>query len=109
MVSFISASTIVSSNTHSLIIISGNCGNISFSDLVNNFILPDIIADKITQAVNKIRFMIVDTFEAGLQGRKVTWMSLNNAIFILTDIMQYYVLLNKKSAAIVFYYVSFPS
>lgn len=53
--------------------------------------------------------MIVDTFEAGLQGRKVTWMSLNNAIFILTDIMQYYVLLNKKSAAIVFYYVSFPS
>ena len=50
-----------SPQSNTLIIISGDCWNSSFPDRVNDFIGPDIITYQITQTINGIRLLLINT------------------------------------------------
>ena len=69
MISFIRTPAVISGDADALIIVSGDRGNIPFSDFVDNLIGPDVVADEITQAIDKIRFLLFYAFEASLQSR----------------------------------------
>src|SRR5690606_3729904 len=71
MICFISAAAIVPCKTHALVVISRDGWNASFSYFIDHFIRPNVIANKVSQAIDSIELPAVHVNKARLQSWKV--------------------------------------
>ena len=66
------AATAIAGDAHALVVIAGDGGTVPFSDRIDNLIRPDVVPDKVTKAIDEIRFVIVDALETRFERWQVS-------------------------------------